>query len=74
MKLKVEKVLYFGYIVEPGLTSLKKDKHFREALLKAQEKFGEFLLAGISAEAVKRNFIELRPEKEQQKLRFSKRN
>ena len=45
MKLKeVEKVLYFEsfIVIEPGLTSLKKGQLIsEEALLKAQEEFGE---------------------------------
>ena len=50
MKLKeVEKVLYFEsfIVIEPGLTTLKKGQLIsEEALLKAQEEFGEdaFLL------------------------------
>ena len=44
MKLKeVEKVLYFEsfIVVEPGLTTLKGQLISEEALLKAQEEFGE---------------------------------
>ena len=58
MKLKeVEKVLYFEsfIVVEPGLTTLKKGQLIsEEALLKAQEEFGEdAFTAGIGAEAVR---------------------
>ena len=74
MKLKeVEKVLYFEsfIVVEPGLTTLKKDNLFEEALLKAPEEFGEdAFTAGIGAEAVRE--ILVNPDlKEQQKLRES---
>ena len=66
MKLKVEKVLYFEsfIVVEPGLTTLKNSIDIEEALLKAQEKFGEdAFTAGIGAEAVRNS----------RKLRFKKR-
>ena len=75
MKLKeVEKVLYFEsfIIVEPGLTNLKKGQLISEdALLKAQEEFGEdAFTAGIGAEAVREILVNL-DLKEQQKLRES---
>ena len=74
MKLKeVEKVLYFEsfIVVEPGLTTLKKGQLIsEEALLKAQEEFGEdAFTAGIGAEAVREILINLDLKKEQQKLR-----
>jgi DNA-directed RNA polymerase subunit beta' len=76
MKLKeVEKVLYFEsfIVVEPGLTTLKKGQLIsEEALLKAQEEFGEDAFnAGIGAEAVREILINLDLKKEQQKLRES---
>ena len=53
MKLKeVEKVLYFEsfIVVEPGLTALKSTLS-EEALIKAQDEFGEdAFTAGIGAE------------------------
>ena len=74
MKLKeVEKVLYFEsfIVVEPGLTTLKKGQIISEqALLKAQEEFGEdAFTAGIGAEAVREILVNLDLKKEQQKLR-----
>ena len=79
MKLKeVEKVLYFEsfIIVEPGLTTLKKGELItEEALLKAQEEFGEDAFqAGIGAEAVRDILINLDLAKEQKKLRASLEN
>ena len=76
MKLKeVEKVLYFEsfIIVEPGLTTLKKGQLItEEALLKAQEEFGEDAFsAGIGAEAVRELLLNLDLKKEQKKLRES---
>ena len=76
MKLKeVEKVLYFEsfIVVEPGLTTLKKGQLIsEEALLKAQEEFGEdAFTAGIGAEAVREILVNLDLKKEQQKLRES---
>ena len=76
MKLKeVEKVLYFEsfIIVEPGLTNLKKGQLIsEEALLKAQEEFGEdSFTAGIGAEAVREILVNLDLKKEQKKLRDS---
>ena len=76
MKLKeVEKVLYFEsfIIVEPGLTTLKKGQLIsEEALLKAQEEFGEdAFTAGIGAEAVREILNNLDLKKEQQNLRDS---
>jgi DNA-directed RNA polymerase subunit beta' len=76
MKLKeVEKVLYFEsfIIVEPGLTTLKKGQLIsEEALIKAQEEFGEdAFTAGIGAEAVREILVNLDLKKEQQKLRES---
>ena len=76
MKLKeVEKVLYFEsfIVVEPGLTTLKKGQLIsEEALLKAQEEFGEDAFnAGIGAEAVREILINLDLKKEQKKLRES---
>ena len=64
MKLKeVEKVLYFEsfIVIEPGLTSLKKGQLLTEdALLKAQEEFGEDAFpAGIGAEAVREILVNL---------------
>ena len=63
MKLKeVEKVLYFEsfIVVEPGLTNLKKGQLIQEALLKAQEEFGEdAFTAGIGAEAVREILVNL---------------
>ena len=74
MKLKeVEKVLYFEsfIIIEPGLTTLKKGQLISEdALLKAQEEFGEdAFTAGIGAEAVREILVNLDLKKEQKKLR-----
>ena len=68
MKLKeVEKVLYFEsfIVVEPGLTTLKKGQLIsEEALLKAQEEFGEDAFsAGIGAEAVREILVNLRFQK-----------
>ena len=76
MKLKeVEKVLYFEsfIIVEPGLTTLKKGQLIsEEALIKAQDEFGEdAFTAGIGAEAVREILVNLDLKKEQQKLRES---
>ena len=76
MKLKeVEKVLYFEsfIVVEPGLTTLKKGQLIsEEALVKAQEEFGEdAFTAGIGAEAVREILVNLDLKKEQQKLRES---
>ena len=76
MKLKeVEKVLYFEsfIVVEPGLTTLKKGQLIsEEALIKAQEEFGEdAFTAGIGAEAVREILVNLDLKKEQQKLRES---
>ena len=76
MKLKeVEKVLYFEsfIVVEPGLTTLKKGQLIsEEALLKAQEEFGEdAFTAGIGAEAVRELLVNLDLKKEQKKLRES---
>ena len=76
MKLKeVEKVLYFEsfIVVEPGLTTLKKGQLIsEEALLKAQEEFGEdAFTAGIGAEAVREILLNIDLKKEQQKLRES---
>jgi DNA-directed RNA polymerase subunit beta' len=76
MKLKdVEKVLYFEsfIVVEPGLTNLVKGQLIsEEALLKAQEEFGEdAFTAGIGAEAVREILINLDLKKEQKKLRES---
>ena len=76
MKLKeVEKVLYFEsfIVVEPGLTTLKKGQLIsEEALLKAQEEFGEdAFTAGIGAEAVREILVNLDLKKEQQILRES---
>ena len=75
MKLKeVEKVLYFEsfIVVEPGLTTLKKGQLIsEEALLKAQEEFGEdAFTAGIGAEAVREILVNL-DLKKQKKLRES---
>ena len=74
MKLKdVEKVLYFEsfIVVEPGLTTLKKgDLISEDALMKAQEEFGEdSFQAGIGAEAVRDILLNLDLKKEQKKLR-----
>ena len=76
MKLKeVEKVLYFEsfIVVEPGLTTLKKGELLsEEALIKAQDEFGEDAFnAGIGAEAVREILINLDLKKEQKKLRDS---
>ncbi len=76
MKLKeVEKVLYFEsfIIIEPGLTTLKKGQLIsEEALLKAQDEFGEdAFTAGIGAEAVREILVNLDLKKEQKKLRES---
>ena len=76
MKLKeVEKVLYFEIfiVIEPGLTTLKKGQLLTEdALIKAQEEFGEDAFnAGIGAEAVRDILINLDLPKEQKKLRES---
>jgi DNA-directed RNA polymerase subunit beta' len=76
MKLKeVEKVLYFEsfIVVEPGLTTLKKGQLIsEEALIKAQDEFGEDAFsAGIGAEAVREILVNLDLKKEQLKLRES---
>ena len=76
MKLKeVEKVLYFEsfIVIEPGLTNLKKGQLIsEEALLKAQDEFGEdAFTAGIGAEAVREILVNLDLKKEQKKLRDS---
>ena len=76
MKLKeVEKVLYFEsfIVVEPGLTNLKKGQLLsEEALLKAQDEFGEDAFsAGIGAEAVREILVNLDLKKEQKRLRES---
>ena len=76
MKLKeVEKVLYFEsfIVVEPGLTNLRKGQLLsEEALIKAQDEFGEDAFnAGIGAEAVRDILINLDLKKEQKKLRES---
>ena len=59
----MEKVLYFEsfIIVEPGLTTLKKGQLIsEEALIKAQEEFGEdAFTAGIGAEAVREILVNL---------------
>ena len=69
---EVEKVLYFEsfIVVEPGLTTLKKGQLIsEEALIKAQEEFGEdAFTAGIGAEAVREILVNLDLKKEQQKL------
>ena len=64
MKLKeVEKVLYFEsfIVIEPGLTTLKPRQLIsEEALVKAQEEFGEdAFTAGIGAEAVREILVNL---------------
>ena len=73
MKLKeVEKVLYFEsfIVIEPGLTIPKGQLISEEALLKAQEEFGEDAFsAGIGAEAVREILVNLDLKKEQKKLR-----
>ena len=74
MKLKeVEKVLYFEsfIVIEPGLTNLKKGQLLsEEALMKAQEEFGEdAFTSGIGAEAIREILLSLDLEKEQKKLR-----
>jgi DNA-directed RNA polymerase subunit beta' len=76
MKLKeVEKVLYFEsfIVIEPGLTTLIKGQLLsEEALLKAQDEFGEdAFTAGIGAEAVREILIGLDLKSEQKKLRAS---
>ncbi len=76
MKLKeVEKVLYFEsfIVIEPGLTTLKKGQLIsEEALVKAQDEFGEdAFTAGIGAEAVREILVSLDLKKEQKKLRDS---
>ncbi len=76
MKLKeVEKVLYFEsfIVVEPGLTTLKKNQLLsEEALMKAQDEFGEdAFTAGIGAEAVREILVNLDLKNEQKKLRDS---
>ena len=75
MKLKeVEKVLYFEsfIIIEPFDQSKKGQLISEEALLKAQEEFGEDAFsAGIGAEAVREILVNLDLKKEQQKLRES---
>ncbi len=76
MKLKeVEKVLYFEsfIVVEPGLTTLKKNQLLsEEALMKAQDEFGEdAFTAGIGAEAVREILVNLDLKSEQKKLRDS---
>ena len=76
MKLKeVEKVLYFEsfIVIEPGLTTLIKGQLLsEEALLKAQDEFGEdAFTAGIGAEAVREILISLDLKSEQKKLRAS---
>ena len=60
-------------MIEPGLTTLKKGQLLsEEALLKAQDEFGEdAFTAGIGAEAVREILINLDLKKEQKKLRDS---
>ena len=56
-------------IIEPGLTTLKGQLISEEALLKAQEEFGEDAFsAGIGAEAVREILVSLDLKKEQKKL------
>ena len=62
MKLKeVEKYYILKFIIiEPGLTNLKKGQLIsEEALLKAQDEFGEDFTAGIGAEAVREILVNL---------------
>ena len=63
-------------VVEPGLTTLRKGQLIsEEALVKAQEEFGEdAFTAGIGAEAVREILINLDLKKEQKKLRESLEN
>ena len=78
MKLKeVEKVLYFEsfIVVEPGLTTLKGQLISEEALLKAQEEFGEdAFTAGIGAEAVREILVNLDLKRTTKIKRVFKRN
>ena len=71
----MKKVLYFEsfIVVEPGLTNLKKGQLLtEEALIKAQDEFGEdAFTAGIGAEAVREILVNLDLKKEQKKLRDS---
>ena len=73
MKLKeVEKVLYFEsfIVIEPGLTSLKKNQLLSEdELTKYQNEFGdEAFTAGIGAEAILEILQSINLEKEKSKL------
>jgi len=74
MKLKdVEKVLYFEsfMVIEPGLTDLKKNQLLtEEEYVKAQEEFGDDAFeAGIGAEAIRKNLINLDLKAERDKLK-----
>jgi len=74
MKLKdVEKVLYFEsfMVIEPGLTKLKKNQLLsEEEYIKAQEEYGDDAFeAGIGAEAIRKNLINLDLKAERDKLR-----
>ena len=74
MKQKRKSFIFWEFIVvEPGLTNLKKGQLIsEEALIKAQEEFGEdAFTAGIGAEAVREILVNLDLKKEQQKLRDS---
>ena len=58
---------------EPGLTTLKGQLISEEALVKAQEEFGEdAFTAGIGAEAVREILVNLDLVKEQKKLKSLK--
>jgi DNA-directed RNA polymerase subunit beta' len=75
MKLKdVEKVLYFEsfMVIEPGLTNLKKNQLLtEEEYIKAQDEFGDDSFeAGIGAEAIRKNLINLDLKAERDKLRL----
>ena len=74
MKLKdVEKVLYFEsfMVIEPGLTKLKKNQLLsEEEYLKAQEEYGEDAFeAGIGAEAIRKELVNLDLNAERNKLK-----
>ena len=74
MKLKdVEKVLYFEsfMVIEPGLTKLKKNQLLsEEEYLKAQEEYGDDAFeAGIGAEAIRKELVNLDLKAERNKLK-----
>ena len=74
MKFKeVEKVLYFEsfMVIEPGLTKLKKNQLLSEdEYIKAQEEYGDDAFeAGIGAEAIRKELVNLDLNSERDKLK-----